>query len=580
MNSNVTTYVASGLTNAVTYYMYVYAYNAAGYSLSSSRVSAIPDVVPGAPPITLVGYGSQYIDISWNTPTNNGSAITKYTVGVSGPTVINTYDVSANVTTYHATSLTNGTTYYLYVSAYNGAGYSAASSRVSAVPYTVPNAPTSVAVSGNSNSFGVTWSTPSNGGSALTKYTIGVSGPVSITYVDVSANLNAYTVTGVNNGTTYYVSMTATNAAGTSAVSSPVVSVTPNLTYTITQGTWYKAPNLAGSNPYDGLADWLTCSVSASGQYQLAVNYTYGLFKTSNYGTTWTAISTSSTPTLSSIGLTPTSTYTSCAVSGTGQYQAIGFQNANGIYYSTNYGANWTKSNAPTSNSFNWWYIAISPNGVNQISINSNNSGLSTIYYSSNYGVSWSPGKNTSNSNFTATSFAQNNSCAISNSNICIAVSSTLFCISSDNGQTWSSGSMSAGMYCCAISYSGTVMSYTTQNSKIYYYNGSGVATVSSNWTQAASGANYAGIAMTDNGQIQICSTRGSPSGNGGLYYSTNYGHSWSLAPVNSTITSSTSTPYWVSSAMSHDGAYQLAVIQSFGSNPGVGMAVSTVVQS
>ena len=94
---------------------------------------------------------------------------------------------------------------------------------------TAPGAPTNVlAVAGN-NSANLRWTAPaSNGGSAITGYSIRVT--LSSTGAQVgalrtaAANANTLLVTGLSNGTTYRFTVTATNAVGStaSALSAPL----------------------------------------------------------------------------------------------------------------------------------------------------------------------------------------------------------------------------------------------------------------------------------------------------------------------------------------------------------------------
>ena len=87
---------------------------------------------------------------------------------------------------------------------------------------TVPNAPTNVvAVPGNTTA-NVSWTTPFNGGSTITNYTVTAfpqsetgGGQVSAT-VTGSPPATSLTVNGLTNGTAYTFSVVATNAVGPS----------------------------------------------------------------------------------------------------------------------------------------------------------------------------------------------------------------------------------------------------------------------------------------------------------------------------------------------------------------------------
>jgi hypothetical protein len=91
-------------------------------------------------------------------------------------------------------------------------------------PPTAPAAPAGVtAVAGDSDA-GVFWNRPYDGGSAITGYAV-TSSPGGSTCT--TSGTTSCTVSGLTNGTSYTFRVTATNAVGTSAASSPSSAVTP-----------------------------------------------------------------------------------------------------------------------------------------------------------------------------------------------------------------------------------------------------------------------------------------------------------------------------------------------------------------
>jgi hypothetical protein len=156
---------------------------------------------------------------------DGGSAITSYTVSSSPAGAALT--VAAPASSATLAGLTNGTAYTFTITAVNAAGSSPASLASSSVtPITVADAPTAVSASGGAAQATVSWIAPvSNGGSPITSYTV-TSSPLGAS-ATVLAPATTATVAGLTNGTAYTFTVTASNAAGTSAPSLASNSVVP-----------------------------------------------------------------------------------------------------------------------------------------------------------------------------------------------------------------------------------------------------------------------------------------------------------------------------------------------------------------
>ncbi len=123
--------------------------------------------------------------------------------------------------------MSNGQTYYYWVTAVNGIGEGSASSEVSVfLPLIVPGAPQSVSASELSGSIVLTWFAPLNdGGSSINSYQIfrGTSSG-SETYL-TTVYATSFTDTSVKAGQTYHYQVCAVNSIGSSKLSIEISAV-------------------------------------------------------------------------------------------------------------------------------------------------------------------------------------------------------------------------------------------------------------------------------------------------------------------------------------------------------------------
>ena len=196
-------------------------------SLGTTTFATLPDA-PTA--VTAATTAPGAAAVAWTAPGFDGYAtITGYTATASpgGRTC------ATATTTCTITGLDSGTSYTFTVTSTNSAGTSTASAASSAVTtWSAPGAPTAVtAVRSGSGELGVSWNAPSsNGGSAVTSYTATATpGGKSCTDTDTSCR-----ITGLTNGTSYTVTVTAANAVGTGVASSASDDVYPYASIAVT----------------------------------------------------------------------------------------------------------------------------------------------------------------------------------------------------------------------------------------------------------------------------------------------------------------------------------------------------------
>ena len=215
-----------GLARGHSYTVKMRVHNAAGYSDWSSEVNVSTLGTPAKPTGVDAVPGDGLAKVSWVAPADEGSsAVTGYTATASPGGASCTVDAPS--TTCTITGLSNGTAYTVTVVASNSRGSSRDSDpSASFTPRGVPGAPTDVKVVAGNASVDVSWIAPiSDGASAITAYTVTAS-PGGATCVAKGAT--SCTVSGLTNGTAYTVSVTATNAVGTSTASKSSASFTPS----------------------------------------------------------------------------------------------------------------------------------------------------------------------------------------------------------------------------------------------------------------------------------------------------------------------------------------------------------------
>jgi fibronectin type 3 domain-containing protein len=309
--------------------------------------------VPSGPTNLTVTPGNTTARLTW-TPSSSGSP-TSYTIyrGTQSDGEANTPvgTVNGTTTTFTDTGLTNGKTYFYNIAANNSVGVSPDSNEVSVTPAaspTVPPAPTGLAATAGNGSVGLTWNT-SAGATSYSIYRGTAPGAEGTTPVGTTTSAN-FTDTGLTNGTAYYYKVTASNSAGTSPSSNEATATPASgsgglllsqgqpATASSVQNAGYPASNAVDGNLStrwsSAFSDpqWLEADLGATHAISKVVLYWEAAYatafqiQTSNDGTNWTTIYSTTTG--------PGGTQT-LSVTGSGRYvRMYGTKRATGYGYS------------------------------------------------------------------------------------------------------------------------------------------------------------------------------------------------------------------------------------------------------
>lgn len=253
-----TSATVSGLVNGSEYVFRVAAVNAAGTGSSSPLASTTPLAAPGAPNLTSLSVGSQYVQAAFTAPSSNGgSSITGYQYQLNGGEWRNASTSTSPIT---IAGLTNGQSYTVALRAVNAVGGGTASNTRTATPYGLPGAVPGFLASPASGSVQLDWDAANPNGSTITAYNIirwssRTEGSIVASYQTTNTS---FTVNGLGNGT-YWFTIEATNAAGTGARSAPRTGATVG-------GTVPAAPTISDLVVEDGSVElsWAAGSAGSS----------------------------------------------------------------------------------------------------------------------------------------------------------------------------------------------------------------------------------------------------------------------------------------------------------------------------
>jgi len=300
-----TSFVASGLSNGTTYIFRVTARNSVGSGLPSAMSVVTPATLATAPTNISISTGNGLLSFSWLAPANTGGMpVVSYVVetsatGTGGWTTATSGSPSTSLV---IDGLTNGVPLFMRVAAVTaiGQGAWAATSGTPSIG-AVPGISTNVVATPGAGQVALTWTAPvAKGGSPITGYLVEKSLDGN-TWMVVTSNsgssLTSFNVTGLANGTTTYLRVSAINGAGnglpTGAVTvTPLTTASAPLSLVATPGNTQVA--LAWAAPLDN-------GGSAVTGYTIQVS--------SNSGATWSTMANVVGTTYTATGLTNGTSY-------------------------------------------------------------------------------------------------------------------------------------------------------------------------------------------------------------------------------------------------------------------------------
>jgi hypothetical protein len=177
---------------------------------------------PSAPLLTGTATTSAN-SLSWSVADDGGAPVTGYAVSRATGDGAFAPLATTSSPSYTDTAVTPGTSYRYQVTATNSAGTSAASNAVTLVPPTLPPGAATLAATAGKGSVALSWTTPPDGGSPITSWTIlRGSAPGAEVPVQTISTGNSYVDSGLVGGATYWYQVVANNVSGAGARSNEV----------------------------------------------------------------------------------------------------------------------------------------------------------------------------------------------------------------------------------------------------------------------------------------------------------------------------------------------------------------------
>ncbi len=221
----------TGLTLGAGYYAVVEARNSAGWGPESRYyIEATAVQLPAAPTLTAITPGDRRITATFTPGSPGGAEFLRYEYTLDDGLTWVAFTGSS--TTAVIGGLTNGVDQGVRVRTVTTAGAGAASNSLSARPYGYPIVPTGITADGRDRSIVVTWAASDPNGGTIASYTAtaftAAAGGTTAATCTTTADLTC-TITGLTNGTNYYVSVQVVNTEAMYSMRSDRVLGIPSL---------------------------------------------------------------------------------------------------------------------------------------------------------------------------------------------------------------------------------------------------------------------------------------------------------------------------------------------------------------